>query len=362
MGFLKSAFILMLLSTGVGFGAEMVSGIIGPYEYKGNLGYQYSEGVTPVNIVSFEFDSAVAENIVVLYVPEPWSYYLKGNLLLLTEGVLQPGETINIQVSLNKYTQPGEYSLKSSGTTTGGQEITGEGPMMINEMYGLRLVDTFSTWRYPLALATTGAGLLTLYNGMKGSKETQRPVLSEESPDSVLEHLEPYPFGGSGDTAAPKIPPRTGNNSLWLDSDDKFGYMLHVSKPKPELKTGWHVAYFESGKSLGCDTSFQIVEGSEGSDVFVSDAFSLKLEDITGATPEPADPGMSISDDGTVTGSVTDMLIDGEFDLPPGGDAVDGGSTDDSIFQFEYLSPNDDDIKLNDIDDTLMQFRYKVHF
>lgn len=167
MNLLKPALSLMLLATGIAFGANLISSYVAPIEYKGHLGYTFSEGINPISAVIFELDDVIAENLIVLDVPEGWSYTLEGNLLRLSGGVLHPGETLDVKVSLKKYVEPDEYTVSSSGFTEDGDVISSSGPLVIREMITLKLIEMSYAWRLPLAFITVGTGVLEIYRTRK---------------------------------------------------------------------------------------------------------------------------------------------------------------------------------------------------
>ena len=159
MSALKYLVVIGIILTACGFTSDILGEYIGPIEFQGYLGFGYSEGVNPVNNIVFTVDPTIADNLIILNVPSMWSHSYNSGVLTLSGGSLNPGESVLVTVSLNKYFEEGEYAVNSIGTTTGGEQSQASGPLLVGELYLLNLLALTSDYRNPLA-AVVGALLI----------------------------------------------------------------------------------------------------------------------------------------------------------------------------------------------------------
>jgi len=145
---LRYLLVLGTLITASAFGAEILAPYLGPLEYKGQMGFSYTEGINPITYITIEIDSTVAEKLIILDAPTGWTYTLTGNILELEGGTLSPG---SLMVML--------YAL-----------------------------DLASAMRFQLVMATLGIGFIELIL----SRMLQRKPKEVES---VADKLQPYNFG-----------------------------------------------------------------------------------------------------------------------------------------------------------------------
>ena len=176
--------------------------------------------------------------------------------------------------------------------------------------------------------------------------------------------------------ASPAMHDRPANiNSL--EDDDGFGFYIWVGK-KPERSGdwGWNLSYMDNGGDNGAAAPYT---ASSETDFFqfgfewANDDFLVMLQYLDGTQDFGGDLDFTtyylllnykIDEEQSVSLRYDDI----EWDA--GGDANAGGITfaynrqvtDNSMLQFEYLSPDSDDLADPDVDDDLIQFRYKVHF
>lgn len=192
MSSLRYLLVLGTLLTASAFGAEIIAPYLGPLEYKGQMGFSYTEGINPITYITIEIDSTVAEKLIILDAPTGWTYTLTGNILELEGGTLDPGNSVAIPVSFGGYIAPNEYAVTSTGYTSGGETVQASGSLIVSLMVMLNALDTASAMRYQLVMATLGIGFIELIL----SRMLQRKPIEVES---VADKLQPYNFGGGKD-------------------------------------------------------------------------------------------------------------------------------------------------------------------
>jgi len=185
---LRYLLVLGTLITASAFGAEILAPYLGPLEYKGQMGFSYTEGINPITYITIEIDSTVAEKLIILDAPTGWTYTLTGNVLELEGGTLSPGNNMAIPVSLGGYIAPNEYEVTSTGYTSGGETVQASGTLVVSLMVMLYALDLASAMRFQLVMATLGIGFIELIL----SRMLQRKPKEVES---VADKLQPYNFG-----------------------------------------------------------------------------------------------------------------------------------------------------------------------
>jgi hypothetical protein len=165
------------------------------------------------------------------------------------------------------------------------------------------------------------------------------------------------------------------------EADDGFGFYIWLGK-KPERSGdfGWNLSYFTNG---GDATPATATPSSETDFLqfgfeWANDDLLVMLQYLDG-TRDPIGGGTGV--DFTSWYILLNYKIDDKQSVSlrydylqwdNGAADVDGTAitfaynrkvTDNSILQFEYLTPDGDDIQATpDVNDDLIQFRYKVHF
>ena len=129
MGKLRTPLIIMIIITILAASAETATLITGPREYQGALIYVYTQGETPIGLVTFTFDDQIADKLLIVAAPSGWTYTLTGNLMTLSGGPISPGGQLTIRVSAWKYIQPGNYPFTAQG---GG--ATARGELLVKDM------------------------------------------------------------------------------------------------------------------------------------------------------------------------------------------------------------------------------------
>ncbi|MFC1803694.1 hypothetical protein ACFL0D_07000 [Thermoproteota archaeon] len=166
-----------------GFIHGPIGNVLGPYDYKGYISFAYSEGEDPIDNIVFTVDATVAPDLLIVNVPSPWSHTYSTGVLELTGGSLNPGDRVNVQVSLNKYHEEGSYDVEAIGTTVLGESSYSLGVLLVGQLYILRFLEAMSVYNYPILGATLCLGFIELWLRIR---KKQEPIV-----DSVVDDLQP---------------------------------------------------------------------------------------------------------------------------------------------------------------------------
>jgi UDP-2,3-diacylglucosamine pyrophosphatase LpxH len=212
--------IIGLLLTAIGFAPEIIGNYVGPIEYKGFIVYDYPEGDNPINNIAITIDPTLADNLLIVNVPSPWSYTYGGGTLILSGGSLSPGGSVNVTVSLNRYFEDGEYPVNSIGTTTAGEMSPTSGPLLVGDLYLLNFIEMVSDLRFLIAGVVIGISFLELY--LSRRKRTSLDTLQEghTTEDNVYYEI--------GDVA-----PTGGDERIELNDDNGSAITTNEKKDKP---------------------------------------------------------------------------------------------------------------------------------
>lgn len=190
MSALRSILVIGLLLTASGFASEALGGYLGPMEYTGYLVFSYPEGENPINNIVFTVDSRIANNLLLVNVPSPWSHSYSGGILTLTGGSLSPGGTVQVAVSLNKYFDEGEYSVSSVGTTTAGESSNSQGTLHVGNLVILRALQMLSDYSLPIAGLTGALTALEVVLTNRKRQDDTKVSTEKEEPKTCQELLD----------------------------------------------------------------------------------------------------------------------------------------------------------------------------
>jgi len=174
MASLKLPVALLGLLTLAAFFAGPLGELIGPLEYIGSLTYTYVEGDNPIVKVVFQFDDEIGKQLIVTSAPPVWSWMHGGNILSMSGGSLQPGDTLVVQISFREFVPPGEKPFTAIGTTSAGEESTANGILAVSLMVLLQVLSILALNRFYLLAATILLGLLGVLLG--GKPEVELPA------------------------------------------------------------------------------------------------------------------------------------------------------------------------------------------
>ncbi len=184
---LRSYIAFGLILTGAAYSADFFSPFIGPTEYRGQLGFTYVEGETPITGITFEVDPRIAGSLIILEVPAGWSHTFTGGTVELSGGSLSPGESVVVSVSLARFVEPDEYSISSTGVTSGGETVQAAGSLVVTLMVILRTLTAISSVKTTASLGTVSLVFVDiLLKRFRKRVDLGKPSEVGLSPDSVL--------------------------------------------------------------------------------------------------------------------------------------------------------------------------------
>ena len=163
MDSLRTLLIIGTLITASAFGAKVLSQTLAPFDFKGKLIYTYRSGQHPINLITYELDHNIAENLVILKTPDGWNHYVDNNVLTLNGGELYSGEEITVIISLNKYVEPKNYPMVINGTTSNGGTVQSTGILVVNFMMTLFSLNVLYSLRFLISFTMIGIGLFERY-------------------------------------------------------------------------------------------------------------------------------------------------------------------------------------------------------
>jgi hypothetical protein len=152
IGVLKYPLALMLFLSAFAIAADIVSVNVGPLEYKGTLTFDYINGEIPINRVSYQFDNKINENLLILTVPQGWSYVQNPQEIIFSGDQL-PNNKFMVDVSLKQYVEPGK-KLFTATATTGKEPISTRGTLTIPETSLLKICYLVNIYRIPILGST----------------------------------------------------------------------------------------------------------------------------------------------------------------------------------------------------------------
>jgi len=184
---LRSYIAIGLILTGAAYSADFFSPFIGPTEFQGQMGFDYVEGEDPITGITFQVDERIAGSILILEIPDGWSYTYDGGALELTGSSLSPGESLVVPVSMVRYVEPDEYLISSTGVTSGGETVQASGSLMVTMMVILRTLTAISKVKTTASLGTVGLVFVDIIlKRFRGRVDSGKPSEGGLSPDSVL--------------------------------------------------------------------------------------------------------------------------------------------------------------------------------
>jgi hypothetical protein len=152
IGVLKYPLALMLFLSAFAIAADIVSVNVGPLEYKETLTFDYINGEIPINSVSYQFDTKINENLLILRVPQGWSYVQSPQEIIFSGDQLLNNKFI-VDISLKQYVEPGK-KIFTATATTGKEPISTRGTLTIPETSLLKICYLVTIYRIPILGST----------------------------------------------------------------------------------------------------------------------------------------------------------------------------------------------------------------
>jgi hypothetical protein len=100
--------------------------------------FTYEKGIQPITRVVIEIPSDVAASLKIRSASPGWVAETKSDQIVLSEGQLLPGQTLQVKSYLIRYVKPQSASFTTTGTTDKGEIIASQGILTIKENTLLR--------------------------------------------------------------------------------------------------------------------------------------------------------------------------------------------------------------------------------
>jgi hypothetical protein len=264
---LRSYIALGLILTGAAYSADFFAPFIGPTEYRGQLGFSYVEGEDPITGITFEVDPRIAGSLLILEEPAGWSHTFTGGTLELTGGSLSPGGSLVVPVSLMRYVEPDEYTISSTGVTSGGETVQSVGTLAVSLMVILRTLTAISKVKTTASLGTAGLVFVDIIlKWLRGRAESGKPSGEGMSPESILTEEQLDALRKELEDSPEKAP--TGEGGVKIDSGMGVTSAGHLITGEEE-----HVVPDLGKLEAGSEAPVEPLKGEE-----FSDAAGLELE------------------------------------------------------------------------------------
>jgi cbb3-type cytochrome oxidase subunit 3 len=164
--------ILLLLFFFAGTLVELVSNLT----VQVTITYSYVEGNDPIVSITYYLPQEIADALAPKQ-PAGWTVNLSGNVLSLTGGTLNPGESVTVDCRLSKYVSSGTRTVTATSTTSTGVTNTYQTGLTIEDTFLLDLMWALyqnSIWLLILALIVLAITILLFIIGKKKDKEEER--------------------------------------------------------------------------------------------------------------------------------------------------------------------------------------------
>ena len=172
---LRFPLVILALLSAIALLATLIAVFIAPFEYTGNLNFTYNEGTDSIIKIDFQFDQGIAESLVVVKVPSPWSGVQSGNTISMSGGNLAPEDALTVSVSFNRYVLPGKRPFTGIGTTSGGESIRSTGVLAVTEMIILKIIFILNQNQLYLIGGTFALFIVEILRRWKQKREVKAP-------------------------------------------------------------------------------------------------------------------------------------------------------------------------------------------
>lgn len=168
-------FIILLL---LYFFAASIVEFVSNWSGQGSFTYSYLGGEEAIVSIKYDLPQDLADAMV-LKQTNGWTASIESNTISLTGGTLNPGETVTIDYRLKHYIAGGTKTVKITSTTSGGQEISSQTNLLVQEMVLLSIVGIIyqnAIWTLILALIVLVCIIVLFLVGEKKEKEKEKPT------------------------------------------------------------------------------------------------------------------------------------------------------------------------------------------
>lgn len=162
--------ILLLLFLLAGPLAEIVSNI----SARGTIKFKYKTGTETIVSIIYTLPQDLADEMVPEQT-EGWTVTLAGNSLSLTDGTLNPGESVTFNYRLKEYIKGGLRTITATATTEKGVTDTTENTFEVPDAFLLAIVGMFSSiWLLILAIIVLVIIIILYIIGNKKDEEQEK--------------------------------------------------------------------------------------------------------------------------------------------------------------------------------------------
>lgn len=164
--------ILLLLFLFAGTLVELVSN----WTARGTFTYNYISGQEPIVSITYMLPQDLADAMA-LEQTAGWTVTLTDNILSLTGGTLNPGESVTVYYRLTRYIEGGTRTITAISTTASGTASTNQSPLEVPEAYPLAfawMLYQNAIWLLVLAIIVLVIIIVLFIIGKKKDEEQEQ--------------------------------------------------------------------------------------------------------------------------------------------------------------------------------------------
>lgn len=170
---------------------DKISRYVGSFEGKGSITYSYPEGTEPITSIRIELPSDIASSMVLVDhrdMPTGWHVELREDALLITGGILKPGESLEVKYYLARYIESGSKELTATSKTLSGDIIVTSGTITVQETILLKVLTLILDYRLPILLVSSLSVVASIWSILKHIKEGVKRAAESVKHPPVPEH------------------------------------------------------------------------------------------------------------------------------------------------------------------------------
>jgi len=175
--------------------AGMMVDLISKWTAQGSFTFRYTTGNDPIVSIDYTLPQDLADAMAPQQV-EGWTVNLEDNILSLTDGTLNPGESVTVDYRLTQYIPGGTRTITATGTTSSGNTTPpADESLHVPEVFLLALAGMLhqnAIWLLVLAIIVLVIIIVLFIRGEKkdeeqGQKEEPGPASPEEGGEGFPE-------------------------------------------------------------------------------------------------------------------------------------------------------------------------------
>ncbi|PVX23720.1 MAG: hypothetical protein CW691_09875 [Candidatus Bathyarchaeum sp.] len=143
---------------------------------QGSFTYSYMAGSEPIVSIDYTLPQDLAD-VMVSEQASGWTVNLAGNVLSLTGGTLNPGDSVTVDYRLSNYIKGGARTITATGTTTSGAQLASQSSFQVPEAFLLALAWMMyqnAIWLLILAIIVLVLIIVLFIRGKKKDKEQEQ--------------------------------------------------------------------------------------------------------------------------------------------------------------------------------------------